>query len=740
MTGHLVTQLSLLSSIRFRLDRDISTGLITGYYSLNGTTWLLLGSQNIALANPRLGIWVGGSPVPWTNGLPVCSLQTLEVVSTNTTLPVLSYQLVNPPAGASINANGIITWVPDEAQGPGTNVITTIVTDAAQLKATNSFNVVVNEVNTAPTLPAQADRVTVGQASIVITNTAVDADLPANPLTYVLQSGASGATIDAEGVIRWTPTPAQVPSTNSFVTIVTDTNGWALTAQRLSATNSFTVFAYDQPPANGLTLPAQTNRTVNELSTLFVTNTALSGFYASQILSNSYVFNYSSRSALLSAGWSFVATLPDGTPRNTEITNTSAGAVASYNQTTHPGTLWIPCDLGDLWTGANNTRNSLFRPLPAGWFRAQVSLSFAPSLSVQQAHLVLYQDDDNWVAAGLAYNGNIVAALDQETAGSATTLNTAPVSGTNVQLRLDKNPLSGETTALFSSDGLNWTALGQVPQALVNPRLAVWVGGSPYGYTNGMANCILRRVDIVTSNTVPSVLSYQLVNPPALAGIDANGIIAWSPSEAQGPGTNAITTIVNDNGVPPLSATNSFSVVVNEINRAPLLPTLFDQTLTGAATLSVTNTASDLDLPANALSYVLAVAPTNAVISTNGIITWAPTVSQVPSTNQFITVVTDFNPWAVNSQGLSATNSFVVIVPTVPNPNPPNLAMTYNPAANLVHLSFQGPPGALFQVQWAPDATGPWNGLATVRADSSGLVIFEAPGPAQTAFFRVQNL
>jgi hypothetical protein len=33
-----------------------------------------------------------------------------------------------------------------------------------------------------------------------------------------------------------------------------------------------------------------------------------------------------------------------------------------------------------------------------------------------------------------------------------------------------------------------------------------------------------------------------------------------------------ITTVVSDNGTPSLSATNSFTVVVNDLNSAPVLP------------------------------------------------------------------------------------------------------------------------------------------------------------------------
>src|SRR5205085_6840916 len=119
-----------------------------------------------------------------------------------------------------------------------------------------------------------------------------------------------------------------------------------------------------------------------------------------------------------------------------------------------------------------------------------------------------------------------------------------------------------------------------------------------------------------------NLLSYSLLVAPTNAVISTNGIITWNPTEAQGPSTNTFTTVATDNGSPPLSATNSFTVVVTEINSAPVLPVQADQTITQLTTLIVTNTGSDTDLPANLLAYTLLIGPTNAVISTNGIITW----------------------------------------------------------------------------------------------------------------------
>ena len=134
-------------------------------------------------------------------------------------------------------------------------------------------------------------------------------------------------------------------------------------------------------------------------------------------------------------------------------------------------------------------------------------------------------------------------------------------------------------------------------------------------------------------------------------------MITWTPTEAQGPGTNTIRTVVTDNGVPPLSVTNSFEVIVTEVNSAPVLTAQTNRTVAELTLLTVTNAATDADLPANTLTYQLIDPPAGAAIDTNGVITWTPTEAQGPGTNTITTVVTDDGV-----PPLSVTNSFEVIV------------------------------------------------------------------------------
>src|SRR5439155_711706 len=172
---------------------------------------------------------VNSAPVlPAQSNRTINELTTLTVTNTATDgdLPanVLTYQLLSPPTGASINSNGVITWTPAEGQGPGTVTFTTIVTDngTPALSGANSFTVTVNEVNSAPVLTAPPDQTINELSALVVTNTASDADLPANTLTFALVSGPSGVAINpATGVLTWTPTEAQGPSTNTITVKVT---------------------------------------------------------------------------------------------------------------------------------------------------------------------------------------------------------------------------------------------------------------------------------------------------------------------------------------------------------------------------------------------------------------------------------------------------------------------------------------------------------------------------------------
>ena len=112
-----------------------------------------------------------------------------------------------------------------------------------------------------------------------------------------------------------------------------------------------------------------------------------------------------------------------------------------------------------------------------------------------------------------------------------------------------------------------------------------------------------------------NTLSYSLLSGPAGASINpATGLVSWTPTEAQGPSSNTFVVQVTDNGSPALSAQVSFSVTVTEANRAPVLAGISDKSISELATLSFNLSATDPDLPANAISYSLVSGPAGAAV------------------------------------------------------------------------------------------------------------------------------
>ena len=219
------------------------------------------------------------------------------------------------------------------------------------------------------------------------------------------------------------------------------------------------------------------------------------------------------------------------------------------------------------------------------------------------------------------------------------------------------------------------------------------VSGSSTNFAQGYT--LTMTVDTNTMALYGWPLNYATTNPMPV--IDANGIITWTPSEAQGPGVYIISTVFTNSALPPQMISNSFSITIEESNTPPVLPASFP-ILVGTntvftnvffvpanTTFILTNTAIDSDIPPNALTYYLTTnsdfltnlvelvtnltiltnppsAPNGMTIDTNGIIRWRPDTSFVGTSNLIYTICTDTNPYAINTHVFLVTNSFSVVV------------------------------------------------------------------------------
>ena len=72
----------------------------------------------------------------------------------------------------------------------------------------------------------------------------------------------SSPAIDASGIITWTPSQNQSPSTNTITTVVTNSNPYDLVNPLLTATSSFTA-----PPSHSTTDSSVTGPCLTDIST-----------------------------------------------------------------------------------------------------------------------------------------------------------------------------------------------------------------------------------------------------------------------------------------------------------------------------------------------------------------------------------------------------------------------------------------------------------------------------------------
>jgi RHS repeat-associated protein len=163
----------------------------------------------------------------------------------------------------------------------------------------------------------------------------------------------------------------------------------------------------------------------------------------------------------------------------------------------------------------------------------------------------------------------------------------------------------------------------------------------------------------------PNTLQIGMTIDPQL------GIIRWWPDESVGPTEIDIVVGVRDSGSPSLTATQTVTIEVREVNRPPQLSPLFDVILEVNESLTnVVARATDPDRPHNVLRYRLVDAPTGMTIDAHsGVIAYQAKTSGVfPVT---VEVIDDGTP------SLTDRTSFRVLVS-----QPQDRAPTFSPVPN----------------------------------------------------------
>ena len=611
----------------------------------------------------------------------------------------LTFFLDTAPAGATINATtGQVDWTPAENQGSGAVHPFTVRLNDGTTDVTQSFNVTVNEVNTAPVLNPILDQTVDELVLMSVTPTFSDSDLPADTLTFFLDTAPAGATINATtGQVDWTPAENQGSGAVHPFTV-------RLNDGTTDVTQSFNVTVNEVNTAP--VLNPILDQTVDELVLMSVTPT----FSDSDLPADTLTF--------------FLDTAPAGATINattgqvdwTPAENQGSGAV-------HPFTVRLNDGTTDVTQSFNVTVNEVntapvLNPILDQTVDELVLMSVTPTFS-----------DSDLPADTLTF------FLDTAPAGATINATTGQVDWTPAE-----NQGSGAVHPFTVRLNDGTTDVTQSFNVTVNETNSAPV----------LAAILPQVVDELTTMNVTATatdsdvpvqtLSYSLVSGPPGAAIDGvTGVISWTPTEADGPSAVpfSFTVQVDDNGVPGASDTTSFDVTVNEVNVAPVFAPIADQSIDEHMLLTVNPVVTDPDLPVNTQFFSIVTAPAGSTIdSATGEFNWTPGESDGGNTEPVTIQV--FDGLAGNTVSfninIAETNETPVLAPILDQSVDEETLLTVNTSATDSDLPVQtltfsldaAPPGMTIDpatgvINWTPaEADGPGVFAVTVRVTDNG--------------------
>ena len=501
------------------------------------------------------------------------------------------------PVGAAINSStGAFSWTPSESQGPAATEITVRVTDdgTSNLSATRTFVVNVGESVSEPILGAVTNQVLTEGETMNVVLSASDNDQPANILTFSLDSGPGGMTVDgSSGLVTWATGEADGPGTYSVTVRVSD-DGTIV----LFAVQSFTVSVSESNSSP--VIAAIGDQTVNENETLTL---QISGS-DSDIPANQLTFALSGDAP---AG----ATL-DAANGQFSWTPTEAQGPGTY-----PITVQVQDNGNPALTGTQT-----FQVVVDEVNQAPTLPSFGGNLANEEEEKVVLLaafDADEPVQT-------ITWKLGADAPEGLTLDSTVPA--------LRWTPTEAQGPGVYSF-GIEVTDDG-TPAQTVSSTVTIAVteiNKAPVLAEVGPQSVVEGEILSVNLSATDADLPAQQVSYSLGAGASVgafvnpvSGQFTWLPSEAEGPGSYTITVIATDNGTPALSDSVSFTVVVTEGNRVPILAPTVAQVVDEGQPLNVVLAASDPDLPSQILAYGLGSdAPAGvSVDSATGLLSWTP--------------------------------------------------------------------------------------------------------------------
>jgi glucuronoarabinoxylan endo-1,4-beta-xylanase len=192
---------------------------------------------------------------------------------------------------------------------------------------------------------------------------------------------------------------------------------------------------------------------------------------------------------------------------------------------------------------------------------------------------------------------------------------------------------------------------------------------------------------------------------------------------------NAYSIRVRSTDQGGLYVEKAFTITVTNLNEAPSLAAISDRSTGAGVVISITNVATDPDLPTQTFTFSLLSGPAGSTLNpTNGVFSWRPLVSQAGSTNAItVGVVDDGVPV------LSATNSFTITVDPLGQAALGSIAV----AGGQVSIAAGGPLGPDYTLLTSTNLAN-WQTLLTTNPAATPFTLTDTNHGDAARFYRLQ--
>ncbi|MBI3181257.1 MAG: tandem-95 repeat protein, partial [Myxococcales bacterium] len=603
----------------------------------------------------------------------------------------LTYSLPVGPVGMTIDAAGLVRWVPSNAD-VGTRAVTVKVSDGKGGEAQQAFNLAVANVNDPPVITSTPPTVATEKSLYLYQAVAVDPDPGGDLLTWSLVSPPTGMTINpGTGLVSWTPGQASVGT--SQVTVRADDGNGGVVSQSYF----LTVQNVNDPP-------------------LFTSTAPLS--------------------ATEDSPYTYAATGTD--PDGDVLTFSLVAGPAAMTVSSGGNVQWVPTNafVGSHGVTLRVSDGKGGEALQA--FTVVVANVNDPPVITSTPLAVATEN--------VSYFYQATAADPDPTMDSLTWSLVAPPSGMSINggtgllsWRPGPGSVGSVQITVRVEDGKGGVASQSYfltvqnvndPPAFTSAPVLAATEDSPYAYA------------ATATDPDGDPLTFSLVFGPTGTTVSSGGSVQWLPTNAQ-VGSHGVTLKVGDGkGGEGLQ---SFTLVVANLNDAPVITsTPLTVTAEGSA-YAYQPVAVDPDPTADTLSWSLVAAPSGMTINAGtGLVSWKPgpsNVGNVPITlrvedgnggvasqSYFLTVQnTNDSPSFTSTPPLSASEGVPYSYPATASDPDPGDTLSYSVVSGPSGLTMSASTGL---VLWTPT-------YAQVGLEAVELKVTDAAGLKDTQRFTV---